>query len=55
MSDQVSASLDLCSTEGLILESEAVKVILSEERPLELVNMELVTSVTLKCDVSGPR
>ena len=55
MSDQVSASLDLCSTEGFILESKAVKVSLGEGRPLELVNMELVTSVTLKCDVRGPR
>ena len=54
MTDQVSASLDLCSTAGLILESEEVKVILSEGRPLELVNMELVTE-TNKCDVSGPR
>ena len=52
---QVSASIDLCSTAGFILESEAVEVSLSEGRPLELVNIELVTSVTHKCGDRGPR
>ena len=51
---QVSGSFDLCSTAGFVLESEAVEVSLSEVRPLELVNIELVT-VTNKCDDTGPR
>ena len=55
LSVQVSGSIDLCSTAGFILESEEVEVSLSEGRPLELVNIELVTSVTHRCDDRGPR
>ena len=51
---QVSASYDLCSTAGFVLESEAVRVSLSEEGPLDLVNIELV-SVNNKCADTGPR
>ena len=50
----MSGSFDLCSTAGFVLESEAMEVILSEGRPLELVNIELV-NVTNKCDDTGPR
>ena len=38
----MSGSYDLCSTAGLVLESEAVEVILSAGEPLALVNIELV-------------
>ena len=51
---QVSASIDLCSTAGFVLESEAMEVSLSEGGPLEQVNIELV-NVTNKCDDTGPR
>ena len=50
----MSGSFDLCSTAGFVLESEAMEVSLSEGRPLELVNIELV-NVTNKCDDTGPR
>mgnify|MGYP007015802398 CR=1 FL=1 len=51
----MSGSFDLCSTAGFVLESEAMEVSLSEGRPLEQVNIELVTSVTHKCGDRGPR
>ena len=51
----MSASHDLCSTAGFVLESEAVEVSLSEGKALALVNIELVSRVKNKCDHSGPR
>ena len=51
---QVSASYNLCSTAGFILKSKAVRVELSERKPLSLINIELDTRDN-KCDDSGPR
>ena len=52
----MSASHDLCSTAGFVLESEAVEVNLSDVKPLTLVNIELVSRKKDKCEhSSGPR
>ena len=51
----MSASHDLCSTAGFVLESEAVEVNLSDVKPLTLVNIELVSREKNKCGHNGPR
>ena len=52
----MSASHDLCSTAGFVLESEALEVNLSEGKPLTLVNIELISREKNKCEhISGPR
>ena len=51
----MSASHDLCSTAGFVLESEEVEVNLSEGKPLALVNIELASREKNKCEHNGPR